>query len=116
MNSDGEYHPVGQKLPNAWGLYDMHGNAWEWVEDAWHDSYCAEWITFLGRLICVDRAPADGSAWESSGTPEDPKWVIRGGCWHTPADNCRSASRFGMGQEGSPPEVGFRILREFAGP
>ena len=49
-NSDTKPQAVGQKLPNAYGLYDMHGNVWEWTQDCWHESYVG--------------APTDGSAWE----------------------------------------------------
>jgi len=77
-NSDGTMHPVGQKLPNPWGLYDMHGNVWEWCQDWWSDS--------LPGGIAVDpQGPATGSA-----------RVFRGGLpddWGGDARNCRSANR-----------------------
>ena len=61
-------HPVGTKNPNAWGLYDMLGNVWEYCLDAWHENYGWAWIP----------CPTDGSAWE----PElDYPHVIRGGDW-----------------------------------
>jgi hypothetical protein len=89
-------HPVGQKKPNPWGLYDMHGNVREWVQDSRHDSY--------------DGAPADGSAWESGGRA---KWrVNRGGGWLRVATICRSASRFANGQGHRESTIGFRLLRE----
>jgi len=56
-------HPVGQKQANAFGLYDMSGNVWEWVEDGWHKDY--------------NGAPSDGTAWQGS----DSRHVIRGGSW-----------------------------------
>ena len=57
-------HPVGLKQANAFGLYDMGGNVWEWVEDGWHKDY--------------NGAPSDGTAWQGG----DSRHVIRGGSWH----------------------------------
>jgi TonB family protein len=51
-NSGGKSHEVGQKLPNPFGLFDIHGNVWEWVEDCWHGNYFG--------------APTDGSAWKTN--------------------------------------------------
>jgi formylglycine-generating enzyme required for sulfatase activity len=68
---------VAGKRPNAWGLYDLHGNAWEWCEDRWHDYY--------------EGAPDDGTAWMEGATPSR---VFRGGVWHGRAVFCRSANRF----------------------
>jgi formylglycine-generating enzyme required for sulfatase activity len=72
-NSNYTTHPVGEKLANAWGLYDMHGNVWEWCEDVWHDSY--------------NGAPSDGSAWLSRSGEFDR--MLRGGSWFNDANRCR---------------------------
>lgn len=70
--------PVGYfQVANNFGLYDMHGNVWEWCEDDWHDSY--------------EGAPNNGSAWVESGTGSTK--VIRGGSWRDIAMDCRCASR-----------------------
>ncbi|TRU94759.1 MAG: formylglycine-generating enzyme family protein, partial [Microcystis wesenbergii Mw_QC_B_20070930_S4] len=69
-------HPVGQKKPNAWGLYDMSGNVFEWCEDNWHDSY--------------ENAPRDGSAWL---TNNHDYHIVRGGSWIASPGYCRSAYR-----------------------
>jgi formylglycine-generating enzyme required for sulfatase activity len=69
-------HPVGEKLPNAFGLHDVHGNVWEWVEDCWHDSYKG--------------APTDGSAWSEK---ECSRWVMRGGSFVVYPQNLRSSFR-----------------------
>ncbi|MGA7879457.1 MAG: formylglycine-generating enzyme family protein [Terrimicrobiaceae bacterium] len=86
--------PVGSFAANQFGLHDMHGNVWEWVEDCLHRSY--------------EGAPADGSAWVAGG--ECSLRVIRGGSWHYDPDGARSASRRGMSI--SPfDDVGFRVGR-----
>jgi formylglycine-generating enzyme required for sulfatase activity len=94
-NSGDKTHPIGQKQPNSLGLYDMHGNVWEWVQDIWHSNY--------------NGAPTDGSAWESGdGTFR----VFRGGGWSFLAANCRSAIRFFIDPGGRSSYLGFRLLRE----
>jgi formylglycine-generating enzyme required for sulfatase activity len=94
-NSGNKTHPVGQKQSNPWGLYDMHGNVWEWVQDKYHNGY--------------DGAPIDGSAWEDGGGALR---VARGGSWYGTARYCRSANRFddAPGLRGS--NLGFRLLQE----
>jgi formylglycine-generating enzyme required for sulfatase activity len=77
-NSGSAPHAVGRKTPNAWGLYDLHGNVWEWCEDAWHDRYTG--------------APRDGSPWLAGGDPG--LRVLRGGAWDYDAAACRSANRY----------------------
>jgi len=94
-NSGSETHPVGQKNPNPWNLYDMHGNVFEWVQDRWHDNY--------------EGAPSDGSAWEDGSSSIR---VIRGGCWFRNARFCRSADRDGNNSDNHISFVGFRLLRK----
>ncbi len=93
-NSDLKTHPVGQKTPNAWGLYDMHGNIWEWCEDRYHDSY--------------NGAPIDGSAWL---TPAGSYRVLRGGCWGNVTEFCRSAYRRSNTPDNRNHSSGFRVVR-----
>ena len=94
-NSDAKTHPVGKKKPNGWGLYDMHGNVWEWVEDEWHDSY--------------DGAPVDGRAWIDN--PRGSYRVKRGGGWNLGAQFCRSAMRGVLRPDDRNGDVGFRLSR-----
>jgi len=91
-NSGKKLHPVGEKAPNGFGLYDMHGNVWEWVEDDWHDSYKG--------------APDDGSAWVEN--PRGSARVIRGGCWLDSAWRCRAACRIGVEPGIRDSLLGFR--------
>ena len=76
-NSDYKSHPVGLKKPNAFGLYDMHGNVLEWTQDCWNASYVG--------------APTDGSAWAKG---DCSLRVVRGGSWIFNPSNLRSAIRF----------------------
>jgi len=96
LDADEYYaHVVGQKLPNAWGLYDMSGNVWERVQDEWHNDYVG--------------APKDGSAWIDSLYETDR--VARGGGWDYPSRHVRSATRgpFNWGSPGR--SLGFRLAR-----
>ena len=95
VNSGSEAHLVGQKQPNPWGVYDMHGNVMEWVQDKQYSDY--------------DSAPTDGSAWEDSSSSGR---VVRGGSWYGSAWNCRSAYRLGLDLDLRNSAIGFRLLRE----
>jgi formylglycine-generating enzyme required for sulfatase activity len=87
--------PVGSLRPNALGLYDMHGNVWEWVEDSWHENY--------------DGAPTDGSAWLLGG---DPSYrVARGGSWRNESELVRAAVRVRRNVSVRFDTVGFRVAR-----
>ena len=94
-NSDRKSHPVGQKKPNFWGLYDIYGNVWEWVDDDLHDDYAG--------------APIDGSAWASGGGSCR---MVRGGSWSGSAQDCRSAFRSANYVDFHSTAVGFRLLQE----
>ena len=89
-----ETTPVGSFSPNAFGLYDMHGNIMEWCQDLYHENYKG--------------APVDGSAWESGGIPLSR--VKRGGAWQSAANGCRSAYRVGDAQSYKGDTSGFRVV------
>jgi formylglycine-generating enzyme required for sulfatase activity len=92
-NSGDKTHPVGQKKPNAWGLYDVHGNVWEWCDDVWHDDY--------------QDAPDDGSAWM---TGESPHQLLRGGSWRSSPDFARAVSRVYGLPINRHLRLGFRVV------
>ena len=88
--------PVGTFPANPWGLYDMHGNVWEWVQDVVHDNY--------------EGAPLDGSAWEQGG--DQARRVLRGGSWLYNPRYLRAALRNGFSAALSNDIVGFRVVRD----
>ncbi|GCL45523.1 formylglycine-generating enzyme family protein [Microcystis aeruginosa] len=94
-NSQETTHPVGQKKPNAWGLYDMSGNVWEWCEDDWHDNYIG--------------APKDGSAWTINNDNRSHPKCLRGGSWYNYPLSCRSAYRGRSNPGNDYDDRGFRV-------
>jgi formylglycine-generating enzyme required for sulfatase activity len=88
-------HPVGKKLPNAFGLYDMLGNVWEWCADHWHDNY--------------DGAPTNGSAWIEHDAAA--RRVMRGGSWRDHVGLVRAAYRDNDDPASSDDDLGFRCVQ-----
>jgi formylglycine-generating enzyme required for sulfatase activity len=107
----GQTTPVGQFPPNAFGLYDMHGNVWEWCLDPWHENYQGE-------------PPRDGSVWDENNNDNryqsllistkelltDKRYrVLRGGSWYNSPDDRRSAYRSGLSPDLRSYDLGFRV-------
>jgi formylglycine-generating enzyme required for sulfatase activity len=86
-------HPVGQKCPNAWGLYDMSGNVWQW---------CSDWFS---QDYYKQSPPSD-----PIGSPAGSSRVVRGGSWYSHSSACRSASRSSHGAAYRSHHVGFRVV------
>ena len=93
-NSSGKSHPVGEKLPNPFDLYDMHGNVWEWTQDCWNENYHG--------------APTDGSAWMTGNCSLR---VVRGGSWFISPQILRAASRGRGAAAFRYSSLGFRVAR-----
>ena len=98
-NGDNETHPVGQKLPNAWGLHDMLGNVWEWCGDWYGETYYAS---------------SPGS--DPPGPASPSGRVLRGGCWGFVQGDDRSAKRFKRPPSHRDATVGFRLALASTGP
>jgi formylglycine-generating enzyme required for sulfatase activity len=94
-NAGNKTHVIGCKKPNPWGLYDINGNVWEWVQDEWHENY--------------NGAPSDGSAWEDGSSPDH---VSRGCSWLCNTGFCRSSGRFKRKTENRLANLGFRLVRK----
>lgn len=89
-NSNYKTHPVGGKKPNAWGLYDMHGNVFEWCQDLYGDY-------------------PSGTVTDPTGAAQSPFRVLRGGSYGSDAAGCRSAQRSGNRPSSGSDDVGFRV-------
>ena len=93
-NSGRKNHPVGEKLPNAFGLYDMYGNVYEWTQDCWHENY--------------KNAPTDGSVWT---TGDCSQRVVRGGSWIPYPQYLSADFRYGYSTAFRSGYFGFRVAR-----
>jgi formylglycine-generating enzyme required for sulfatase activity len=91
--------PVNSFEPNGWGLYQVHGNVWEWTEDCFNHNY--------------NNAPADGSAWA---TGDISHRAVRGGSWNDAPVGLRSAYRFGFTTDDRNGDLGFRVARTLVAP
>jgi formylglycine-generating enzyme required for sulfatase activity/Tol biopolymer transport system component len=93
-NSNGTTHPVGQKAPNRWGIYDMHGNVYEWCLDVW------------GGADCQSSEPVT----DPVGLEQVDAYSVRGGCWGSDVNDCRSAGGMECESGVRNNSIGFRVV------
>ncbi|HEY8020201.1 MAG TPA: formylglycine-generating enzyme family protein, partial [Thermoanaerobaculia bacterium] len=103
--------PVGSFPPNAWGLFEMHGNVWEWCED-WYGDYPAGTPASPARDPHGPPREAARRVVDARGGDWELKRVIRGGSWYFGADSCRSALRYTHAPADKGFSLGFRLVRE----
>lgn len=96
MNNKCQTHRVGEKKPNKWGIYDMHGNVWEWCEDDWVNNY--------------QKTPRDGTANILQKAEKNTYKVLRSGSWYDYSNNCRCAGRSYYGPSFVDNFNGFRVV------
>lgn len=91
--------PVGSFGANAFGLHDVHGNVWEWVDGCWRENYA--------------RHPRDGSAWLGDRGGDCSRRILRGGSWLDVPEYLRAANRYRVGSGLRSNVIGFRVARTF---
>jgi len=96
-NSESRTHVVGGKKPNPFGLHDMHGNVWEWIEDCYVANY--------------NGAPTDGTSWKEACKDKSSSRVVRGGSWNLAQDYLRSSYRLWNEPDYRNHDIGFRVAR-----
>ncbi len=97
-NSGGRTHAVGELKANPFGLFDIHGNNWEWVQDWWEPTYYGQ---FQEKPALNPSIPSSASSWR----------VVRGGGWRHTASLCRTSLRYANGPSYRDPGIGFRVSR-----
>jgi formylglycine-generating enzyme required for sulfatase activity len=93
-NSQDQTHPVGQKKPNVWGLYDMHGNVWQWMANYYAPDY-------------YQKSPREDPPGPSAGRDI----ALRGGSWHADAGHFSAARRSVLPPLWPSADIGFRVVR-----